>query len=354
MTQKPAAKNWQHWLREIGLTLGALVGLVCVLAAIGAVFFGLSPVIFRSGSMAPAIDTGALAIAQNVPVHEVHSGDVVSVQNSDGERVTHRVVAVQSLNPNEAMLTLKGDANPQPDLQSYQVSKVDRVLFSVPGIGYLVAWLQSPWVIFLGGLLVGVLLTLAFRPTRRKAAEEPVEPTTLIEPSDSPPGSEADESADKPAGQRLGRALSLLVAGALLATGLAAGGVRDTMASFQDTAAAASGTFSSATLPQPTPNPPNCAASGIPSTAQVSWNAATLPSGAQFRLRYSGLINGTVLLGSATSYTFQGSLLGGLGLGSGRLNVDVDTIISGTNWVSPVASRTIGYSITVVIASFTC
>lgn len=354
MTKSLTQKPWSHWLREIGLTVGAVLGLLCVLAALGAVFFGLSPVIFRSGSMAPAIDTGALAISQSVPVQQVGSGDIVSVQNSEGVRVTHRVVAVQALNDTESLLTLKGDANPQPDIQSYQVSRVDRVLFSVAGVGYLVAWLQSPWVIFLGGLLVGVLLTLAFRPGRRKRVAASIEVTEVTEEPAEQGANLADQPAVAPTRQTAARTLSLLIAGSLLASGLAVGGVRDTMATFQDTAAAASNTFSSATLPQPAPNPPNCVASGIPSSAQVSWNAATLPSGAQFRIHYSGLINGTVLLGSATSYTFNGSLLGGLGLGSGRLNVDVDTFISGTNWVSPVASRTIGYSITLVIASFTC
>ncbi|WP_394941389.1 signal peptidase I [Psychromicrobium sp. YIM B11713] len=364
----------RNWLRETALTVGAILGLICLLAMIAAVFFGITPVVFRSGSMAPAIDTGSLAITQSTPAAQLHTGDVVSVDNSAGERITHRIVAIQPMNDGEVLLSLKGDANLQADLQTYQLNKADKVLFAVPGLGYLVAWLQSPWAIFLGGLIVGVLLTLAFRPGKRARKDASPSNHPAQQGSSGPPG--AAGPANEPGSElsthsaeldstqpvslkrrvKAGYGYTALLIGVLLAftAGSVFGGVQQTLAAFQDTSVASSGSLLAATLPQPAPNPPNCAASGIVSSATVSWNAATLPAGAQYRLRYSGLISGTVMLGSTTSYTFSGSLLGGLGLSSGRLTVQVDTVIPGTNWVSTVATRTVGYSITIIIASFTC
>ena len=48
----------REWLRELLLTTGAVIGAICLLAAVGSVTFGLQPLIFRSGSMEPAIGTG--------------------------------------------------------------------------------------------------------------------------------------------------------------------------------------------------------------------------------------------------------------------------------------------------------
>ncbi|NYE96581.1 signal peptidase I [Psychromicrobium silvestre] len=350
MTESLKLHRGPRLFREITLTVGAILGLLCVLAALVGVFFGITPVIFRSGSMAPAIDTGALALVQQVPATRLQLGDVVSVQNADQERVTHRVVGIQGMSNGEMLLTLKGDANPQPDVQTYQLSKADRVFFSVPILGYLLAWLQSPWAIFLGGLLVGVLLMLAFRPGSRgrnaspESAEATIGTTTV---------SAATVGAAKPPRRRRGLFTAVTLLG--LSGGLVFAGAQSTMAVFQDTSVATSGTFTGASLPQPLPNPPDCVASGVPSSATVSWNStAALPAGAQFRIRYSGIINGTVMVGTGHSYAFDGALLGGLGLSSGRLTVLVDSVITGTNWVSPVSTRTIGYSITLVIKSFTC
>lgn len=154
-------------LREVLLTVGAVAGLICLLAAAAAVFFGVTPVIFRSGSMAPSIDTGALALTRSVPIAEVRAGEVVSVFNAGGQRVTHRVDQVISAAAGSSgQLILKGDANALPDPQPYVVDRVDRVFFSANGLGYAVAFLQTPWAIFAGGIFAGMLVFLAFRPPR--------------------------------------------------------------------------------------------------------------------------------------------------------------------------------------------
>lgn len=70
------------------LTLAALAGVVCLLAAAAALTLHITPLVFRSGSMAPEIPTGSLALARSVPAEELKVGDVVSVTNAHGTRVT--------------------------------------------------------------------------------------------------------------------------------------------------------------------------------------------------------------------------------------------------------------------------
>ncbi|AOW92873.1 signal peptidase I [Rhodococcus sp. WMMA185] len=153
--------------------MGAIAGLICVLAASASFFFGIKPLVFRSGSMSPDIPTGSLALSRAVPASDLAVGDVVSVLNEQGTRITHRVEEIVSSNANSSVLILKGDANKDADLSPYTVSEADRVFFSVPSLGYVVAWLSSPVAIFLGGAFVGSLMVVAFRPVARKDDDDP-------------------------------------------------------------------------------------------------------------------------------------------------------------------------------------
>ena len=150
--------------RELALNLGAIAGLICVLAAAASFLFGIKPLVFRSGSMSPDIPTGALALAKTTPAADLGVGDVVSVENQQGTRITHRVHEIVSSDGATSVLILKGDANKDADISPYTVTEADRVFFSVPGLGYAVSWLSSPAAIFLGGALVGGVMVLAFSP----------------------------------------------------------------------------------------------------------------------------------------------------------------------------------------------
>lgn len=148
-------------LRETLLTGAALAGVICLLAAVTAIGFHVRPLIFRSGSMEPAISTGSLALARTVPAAELQLGDVVSVTNAAGTRITHRIVSMNTSGPIPTLL-LRGDANTVADAETYPVTEADRVFFSVPGLGYVVAWLSHPYAVFTGGVLLGALVTLGF------------------------------------------------------------------------------------------------------------------------------------------------------------------------------------------------
>ena len=89
--------GWRHRAVETVLTLGAVLGVLCVTWAVCAIAFGLTPLVLVSGSMSPAIEVGDLAVARAVPAERVVEGDVVSVRSPEGVRVTHRVVETHSL-----------------------------------------------------------------------------------------------------------------------------------------------------------------------------------------------------------------------------------------------------------------
>jgi signal peptidase I len=145
---------------DLALTVGALLGLAALmLAALGAAS-GVRPLLFRSGSMAPTIDTGALALARTVPAVDLRAGDIVSVSTSSGSRVTHRVVDTD-VSSGHVVLTLRGDANRVADPERYAVDSAYRVFWHVPWAGYAVAWMVSPAGLFGLGLVLLALLVLA-------------------------------------------------------------------------------------------------------------------------------------------------------------------------------------------------
>lgn len=158
-------------VREVALTAGAVFGVVCLVAAVASMLLGVTPLVFRSGSMAPTISTGALGLARTVPSAEIREGDVVSIVNDAGTRITHRVVSAEAAAGGATTLTLKGDGNQATDPVPVVVPSADRLFFHVERLGYLVSWLTSSIATFLGGLLVGILLMVGFRPTLTPRAD---------------------------------------------------------------------------------------------------------------------------------------------------------------------------------------
>lgn len=149
--------------REAALWAGGILGTLCFLAVLGGWLFNVTPLVFASGSMTPAYGVGSLGIAHEVPVSELGVGDVVSVRDARGSRVTHRIVGIDARGDGAA-LTLKGDTNDVVDAQTYEVTRADRVVLDVPYAGYVVAAASSPAGLAAGGLLAIGLLVLAFGP----------------------------------------------------------------------------------------------------------------------------------------------------------------------------------------------
>ncbi|MGN6252459.1 MAG: S24/S26 family peptidase [Marmoricola sp.] len=159
-------------LADVALTVAALVGALGLLLVLAGAIAGVRPLLFRSGSMAPAIGTGDLALAHSVPASALRVGDVVSVLDGDGHRVTHRVARVEGTGAVRS-LVLRGDANTVVDRTPYVVSHADRVVFVVHGAGRVVAAVAGPVGTFVLGLYVAGMLALVLRgprPPRARSA----------------------------------------------------------------------------------------------------------------------------------------------------------------------------------------
>ena len=263
-------------LRELVLWLGALAGLLAVAAAGCVLILGASFLVFRSGSMSPAIDTGALAMATPTAARDVRAGDIVTVRTDEGGLVTHRVVS-STLRGDEATLVLKGDANATPDPDVHVVTSVEKVRFAVPLAGYVLANALTP-----AGLVATAACCLVlFQLTSGRTG---------------PPSG--------PGGRRRlrGRSRTVVATSATAAAVVAATGVTSTQARFLDAATMQAGAFSSVTV-QPATNV-RCVDSGL--ADYIQWTAPTTgppPTGYRlFRTTTAGVTSTVDVAATPTTY----------------------------------------------------
>lgn len=153
------------------MTVAGSVGLACLLAWAAVAFTGLSFVVVTTGSMAPTIPAGGLAITHRVSAAELDDGDVVTVPRPGSTLpVTHRIVAIERVRGDAAArsLTLRGDDNTADDREPYVVRDAGLVLAHAPGLGTVLVALTSPPARGLAVAVVGVLVAWAFWPERRR------------------------------------------------------------------------------------------------------------------------------------------------------------------------------------------
>lgn len=154
-------------MRRVGnslLTIAAIGGVLCILFVLLAVFFHVTLIMFKTGSMSPTIPAGSLAVVREIPADTVRVGDVVTIDRTDALPITHRVTSATPQGGGLVSITMRGDANPSDDPAPYLVSSVRIVLFSVPQLAYAVVAVSNP--IVLGAITVGAagVVTWAFWP----------------------------------------------------------------------------------------------------------------------------------------------------------------------------------------------
>jgi signal peptidase len=160
-------------LTDVLLWIGAGLGCICMVLVVLAVTAGVTLMMFRTGSMSPAIPAGSVAVVQQIAASEIHVGDVVTVDRAGGLPITHRVTSVQPGSSSAIrVITMRGDANAQDDLSPYPIESARIVRFSIPGIAPAIAAMGSPLV--LGGITVAAasLALWAFWPRRSPRPEE--------------------------------------------------------------------------------------------------------------------------------------------------------------------------------------
>lgn len=136
------------------IVLMVLFAVILIFNNIG--FRGLRMFVVKSGSMEPEIHTGSLIITKKESKY--NTGDIITFYSNinSGETITHRVVSIDE-SAGLDYLSTKGDANDV--LDSRQIAEdqvVGRSIFTLPLLGYLVAFLKKP---------IGVMLFIVIPAT---------------------------------------------------------------------------------------------------------------------------------------------------------------------------------------------
>jgi signal peptidase I len=300
--------------RDLPLTVSAVVGALVLAGAAGLAATDSRPVAFRSGSMAPAIPTGSVALVHRVPADQLSTGDVVTVR-SGGSFVTHRIVAL-SRSGDSATLQLRGDANGAPDPEVHSVGSAERVVASVPWLGYLLGGLSGWAGLLLAGVYVAWLL-------RRIVGGPPV-------PAGSAPEPRHRVDRRRRSSWRAHRRLTVGAAlTALALCGSVVAGAPRAWAAWGDSVAVSGTTFRATTVPPPATF--TCGGLGVLS---VTFNWSPVAGATSYDLHFGS--NGSqVVTVTGTSRTVTSAL------SNGTAWVQARVPYAGTTWTSaPSATRT--------------
>lgn len=141
-------------MRAVKISLLSAVSILAVLVIFSSVhIFGRSSYADISGSMYPAIHTGSMVVDESVATYK--KGDIITFKKpGDSYTVTHRIVAVKKDTSGNVFYQVKGDANSAPDPGLVpQSSVIGKVMFSIPYVGYFIAFLKT-----LPGLLLVIII----------------------------------------------------------------------------------------------------------------------------------------------------------------------------------------------------
>ena len=153
-----------------------LVTLVVIFAVflMGSRLVGLQVFNVISGSMEPTYSVGDLIYVKEVDPDSIKVGDPITfVLNEDLVVATHRVTAVDAEN---RRFTTKGDANATEDAAPVHFNNLIGVpVFSIPLLGYVSAYIQSPPGMYVAIGFGVLLLAAVFLPdvfTKKEKKEE--------------------------------------------------------------------------------------------------------------------------------------------------------------------------------------
>lgn len=155
-------KKAKKVLDSVSLVLVLLVVLFAVFL-MGSRLVGLQVFHVVSPSMEPTYSEGDLIYVKTVDPDSVKVGDPITfVLNEDLVVATHRVVAIDSEN---RQFTTKGDANKTEDAAPVHFNNLIGVpVFSIPLLGYVSAYIQSPPGMYIAIGFGALLLAAVFLP----------------------------------------------------------------------------------------------------------------------------------------------------------------------------------------------
>ena len=172
-------------LGHIARGTATLITGVAVLAALAAavcIGSGYRPQPVLTGSMAPKMPVGSLAVAKPVPALTVRRGDVITFArpNAPGETITHRVLAIHGQGPGRTYET-KGDNNPSKD--PWVLTLPDRVgkrVAVVPYAGYVAIYAGRPAVHAGAIALMTLIVLVALLRSVWRTDERPPPPEAIF------------------------------------------------------------------------------------------------------------------------------------------------------------------------------
>jgi signal peptidase len=179
--------------RVLSYVIGAVLVCFVLLVAVAAVptLFGYHTYVVRGGSMEPALRTGSVAVTSPIKPIGLKVGDIIAYHPSTGSsHVLHRIIKIEEVNGERRYIT-QGDQNVAPDPNPVTLEgEGDRVVYSVPYAGYVVAFAQG-W----GGrfLLIGAPAILLAFMMGRDARRQPAGPAEAE--VNHPPGEQATAPA---------------------------------------------------------------------------------------------------------------------------------------------------------------
>ncbi len=154
-----------------GLALAGWAYLVAALAIIVLLvvpsilaLFGYRAYVVYGGSMGSALSNGSIGITRKIDPAAIQVGDIVAIKRSSRSLpILHRIIEIDTSDGTRKFVT-RGDANEDPDPQPVTLQGAgDRVVFSIPCVGYLVHFARSfaghVFLLFLPAtLLTGIVL----------------------------------------------------------------------------------------------------------------------------------------------------------------------------------------------------
>lgn len=152
-----------------GIVSWILVAAVVLLAValVGVRIVGLQPFTVLSGSMEPTFHVGSLIYVKSVDHNQLQPGDPITYMMAQDVVVTHRIVEVvpDDSEPDTIWFITKGDANSDPDgAPVHYRNVIGKPVLSVPYLGYVSSYIQSPPGLYVVLGLCTVLLIAAFWP----------------------------------------------------------------------------------------------------------------------------------------------------------------------------------------------
>ena len=156
-----------------------LLGALLVVPALLVHFGGRTIVEVTGGSMSPTLEVGDVVLIRPLVVADLKPGDIITVDETDGGYVTHRVTSINA----DGSIQLKGDANLFADSETRTPAQVLGVLDSVMRMPWGIVLIQlQQWPLRLS--LIITIFGLALLPLsgtgRRAASHASPEPALPI------------------------------------------------------------------------------------------------------------------------------------------------------------------------------